>query len=185
MRPASQARQETPPPLLTGVEVAATYKLHSVNRTRRIDVFHRLFGAVQFDLTIVGVFDADMEATRCCGAGGRAMSDAVGGGRKTTKFARNLLGRQWLLPASSISHVDIDETISAVDHRNSHGHFGPRRTRICVRVASARRTRPWFARPDDVQRRLIRSLVSWPSPAVDGTAKLLDALNRPPIRCAR
>ena len=38
--------------LLAGVEVVATYKLHNLNRTRMENIFHRLFGAVQLDLTI-------------------------------------------------------------------------------------------------------------------------------------
>lgn len=38
--------------LLADVEVVATYKLHNVNRVRLENVFHRLFGAVQLDLTI-------------------------------------------------------------------------------------------------------------------------------------
>ncbi|TCS32914.1 T5orf172 domain-containing protein [Paucimonas lemoignei] len=38
--------------LLAGVEVVAAYKLHNLNRTRLEKIFHRLFGAVQLDLTI-------------------------------------------------------------------------------------------------------------------------------------
>jgi hypothetical protein len=38
--------------LLADVEVVATYKLHNVNRTRLENIFHRLFGAAQLDLTI-------------------------------------------------------------------------------------------------------------------------------------
>ena len=38
--------------LLADVEVAATYKLHNLNRTRLENIFHRLFGAAQLDLTI-------------------------------------------------------------------------------------------------------------------------------------
>jgi T5orf172 domain len=38
--------------LLAGVEVVATYKLHNVNRIRLENIFHRLFGAAQLDLTI-------------------------------------------------------------------------------------------------------------------------------------
>jgi len=38
--------------LLADVEVVATYKLHNLNRTRLENVFHRLFGAAQIDLTI-------------------------------------------------------------------------------------------------------------------------------------
>lgn len=38
--------------LLAGVEVVATYKLHNLNRTRLENIFHRLFGAAQLDLTI-------------------------------------------------------------------------------------------------------------------------------------
>lgn len=38
--------------LLAEVEVIATYKLHNLNRTRLENIFHRLFGAVQLDLTI-------------------------------------------------------------------------------------------------------------------------------------
>ncbi len=38
--------------LLAGVEVVATYKLHNLNRTRLENIFHRLLGAAQLDLTI-------------------------------------------------------------------------------------------------------------------------------------
>lgn len=38
--------------LLAGVEVVATYTLHNINRVRLENIFHRLFGAAQLDLTI-------------------------------------------------------------------------------------------------------------------------------------
>jgi hypothetical protein len=38
--------------LLAKVEVVATYKLHNLNRIRLENIFHRLFGAAQLDLTI-------------------------------------------------------------------------------------------------------------------------------------
>ncbi|WP_129932631.1 MULTISPECIES: GIY-YIG nuclease family protein [unclassified Pseudomonas] len=38
--------------LLADVEVVATYKLHNVSRVRLENIFHRLFGAAQLDLTI-------------------------------------------------------------------------------------------------------------------------------------
>jgi hypothetical protein len=38
--------------LLAPVEVVAEYKLHNLNRTKMENIFHRLFGAVQLDLTI-------------------------------------------------------------------------------------------------------------------------------------
>lgn len=38
--------------MLADVEVVATYKLHNLNRTRLENIFHRLFGAAQLDLTI-------------------------------------------------------------------------------------------------------------------------------------
>ena len=38
--------------LLADVKVVATYKLHNLSRTRLENVFHRLFGAAQLDLTI-------------------------------------------------------------------------------------------------------------------------------------
>ena len=38
--------------LLADVEVIATYKLHNINRTKLENIFHRLFGAAQLDLTI-------------------------------------------------------------------------------------------------------------------------------------
>ncbi len=38
--------------LLADVEVVATYKLHNLNRVRLENIFHRLFGAAQLDLTI-------------------------------------------------------------------------------------------------------------------------------------
>ncbi|CDS55248.1 YeeC-like protein [Polaromonas sp. CG9_12] len=42
--------------LLAGVEIVATYKLHNLNRTRLENIFHRLFGAAQIDLTIADRF---------------------------------------------------------------------------------------------------------------------------------
>lgn len=42
--------------LLADVEVVATYKLHNLNRVKLEGVFHRLFGAVQLDLTICDRF---------------------------------------------------------------------------------------------------------------------------------
>ena len=38
--------------LLADVEVIATYKLHNIHRTKLENIFHRLFGAAQLDLTI-------------------------------------------------------------------------------------------------------------------------------------
>lgn len=38
--------------LLADVEVVATYKLHNLNRTKLENIFHKLFGAAQLDLTI-------------------------------------------------------------------------------------------------------------------------------------
>lgn len=38
--------------LLADVEVVATYKLHNLNRTRLENIFHRLFGGAQLELTI-------------------------------------------------------------------------------------------------------------------------------------
>jgi len=38
--------------LLAEVEVVATYKLHNLNRVKLENLFHRLFGAAQLDLTI-------------------------------------------------------------------------------------------------------------------------------------
>ena len=38
--------------LLADVEVVAAYKLHNLNRTRLENIFHRLFGATQLNLTI-------------------------------------------------------------------------------------------------------------------------------------
>jgi hypothetical protein len=38
--------------LLADVKVIATYKLHNLNRTKLENIFHRLFGAAQIDLTI-------------------------------------------------------------------------------------------------------------------------------------
>ena len=38
--------------LLAEVEIAATYKLHNVNRVKLEGLFHRVFGAAQIDLTI-------------------------------------------------------------------------------------------------------------------------------------
>ena len=42
--------------LLADVEVVATYKLHNLNRIRLENIFHRLFGAAQLDLTIADRF---------------------------------------------------------------------------------------------------------------------------------
>ena len=38
--------------LLADVEVVATYTLHNLNRIKLENIFHRLFGAAQIDLTI-------------------------------------------------------------------------------------------------------------------------------------
>ena len=38
--------------LLAEVEIVATYTLHNLNRTKLENIFHRLFGAAQLDLTI-------------------------------------------------------------------------------------------------------------------------------------
>lgn len=38
--------------LLAAVEVVATYKLHNLNRAKLENIFHRVFGAAQLDLTI-------------------------------------------------------------------------------------------------------------------------------------
>lgn len=38
--------------LLAGVEVVATYRLHNLNRTKLENIFHRVFGSAQLDLTI-------------------------------------------------------------------------------------------------------------------------------------
>jgi hypothetical protein len=37
---------------LADVEVVATYRLHNISRVKLENIFHRLFGAVQLDLTI-------------------------------------------------------------------------------------------------------------------------------------
>ena len=42
--------------LLAGVEVVATYKLHNLNRIKLENIFHRVFGAAQLDLTIADRF---------------------------------------------------------------------------------------------------------------------------------
>lgn len=42
--------------LLAGVEVVATYTLHNLHRIKLENIFHRLFGAVQLDLTIADRF---------------------------------------------------------------------------------------------------------------------------------
>lgn len=38
--------------LLAEVEIVATYKLHNMNRTRMENIFHRLFGSAQIEVTI-------------------------------------------------------------------------------------------------------------------------------------
>lgn len=47
--------------LLADVEVVATYKLHNLNRTRLENIFHRLFGAAQLDLTIEDRFGSPVK----------------------------------------------------------------------------------------------------------------------------
>ncbi len=47
--------------LLAGVEVVATYKLHNLNRVRLENIFHRLFGAAQLDLTIEDRFGSPVK----------------------------------------------------------------------------------------------------------------------------
>ena len=42
--------------LLADVEIVATYKLHNLNRVKLENIFHRLFGAAQIDLTIADRF---------------------------------------------------------------------------------------------------------------------------------
>jgi T5orf172 domain len=42
--------------LLARVEIVAEYKLHNLSRTKMESIFHRLFGAVQLDLTIENRF---------------------------------------------------------------------------------------------------------------------------------
>ena len=46
------AAEKDPTYLMAAVEVVATYKLHNLNRIRLENLFHRLFGAAQLDLTI-------------------------------------------------------------------------------------------------------------------------------------
>lgn len=38
--------------LLAGVKIVATYKVHNLNRTKLENIFHRIFGTAQIDLTI-------------------------------------------------------------------------------------------------------------------------------------
>jgi hypothetical protein len=38
--------------LLAGVEVIATYKLHNINRVKMENLFHRIFGSAQIDISI-------------------------------------------------------------------------------------------------------------------------------------
>ena len=47
--------------LLADVEIVATYKLHNLNRTRMENIFHRLFGAAQIDLTIEDRFGSPVK----------------------------------------------------------------------------------------------------------------------------
>jgi hypothetical protein len=47
--------------LLAGVEVVATYKLHNLKRTKLENLFHRLFGAAQLDLTIEDRFGSPVK----------------------------------------------------------------------------------------------------------------------------
>lgn len=42
--------------LLADVEIVAEYRLHNINRTRMENLFHRLFGAAQIELTIADRF---------------------------------------------------------------------------------------------------------------------------------
>ena len=47
--------------LLAPVEIVAEYRLHNLNRTRMENIFHRLFSAVQLDLTIEDRFGKPVE----------------------------------------------------------------------------------------------------------------------------
>ncbi|WP_087748540.1 MULTISPECIES: GIY-YIG nuclease family protein [unclassified Acidovorax] len=47
--------------LLADVDIVATYKLHNLNRTRLENIFHRLFGAAQLDLTIEDRFGSPVK----------------------------------------------------------------------------------------------------------------------------
>lgn len=47
--------------LLAGVDIVATYKLHNLNRTKLENIFHRLFGAAQIDLTIEDRFGSPVK----------------------------------------------------------------------------------------------------------------------------
>lgn len=42
--------------LLAGVDIVAEYKLHNINRTKLENIFHRVFGAAQLELTIADRF---------------------------------------------------------------------------------------------------------------------------------
>jgi hypothetical protein len=47
--------------LLADVEVVATYKLHNLKRTSLENIFHRVFGAAQLDLTIQDRFGSPVK----------------------------------------------------------------------------------------------------------------------------
>ena len=47
-----QTRPTATAPHLDSTEIVAEYKLHNLSRTKMESIFHRLFGAVQLDLTI-------------------------------------------------------------------------------------------------------------------------------------
>lgn len=51
--------------LLADVDIIATYKLHNLNRTRLENIFHRLFGAVQVELTIEDHFGNPVKPREC------------------------------------------------------------------------------------------------------------------------
>jgi hypothetical protein len=47
--------------LLADVQIVATYKLHNLNRVKLENIFHRLFGSAQLDLTIEDRFGAPVK----------------------------------------------------------------------------------------------------------------------------
>jgi hypothetical protein len=63
--------------LLAQVEVVAEYRLHNLNRTKLENIFHRLFSAVQLDLTIADRFGKPVKPREWFVVPLQAINDAV------------------------------------------------------------------------------------------------------------
>lgn len=72
------AAEKDPTYLLAAVEIVASYKLHNINRTMMENIFHRLFGAVQLDLTIEDRFGNPVKPKEWFFVPLNVIDDAVG-----------------------------------------------------------------------------------------------------------